>query len=132
MFASSEPQDPEAGDPEEEASSQDFLIEEPDSQESFSSMDVDGAGEASSQDTLSGQPDSQGSFSSMDLDEEGEAEGGPAPDEAGETKEGDGQSRGAGGPESACCHPKGRHDGVLTRGRASAAEEVRKSTNYAG
>ena len=43
---------------------------------------------------------SQGSFSSMDLDEEGEAGGGPAPDEAGETKEGDGQSRGAGGPES--------------------------------
>ena len=34
----------------------DFLIEEPDSQESFSSMDMDGAGEASSQDTLSGQP----------------------------------------------------------------------------
>ena len=98
--ASSEPQDPEDGDHEEEASSQDFLIEEPDSQESFSSMDVDGAGEASSQDTLSGLPDSQGSFSSMDLDEEGEAESGPAPDEAGETKEGDGQSRGAGGPES--------------------------------
>ena len=34
--------------------------------------------------------------------------------------------------KTACCHPKGRHDGVLTRGRASAAEEVRKSTNYAG
>ena len=59
-------------DPCEEASSQDFLIEEPDSQESFSSMDVDGTREASSQDTLSGQPDSQGSFSSMDLDEEDE------------------------------------------------------------
>ena len=41
-------------------------------------MDVDGEEEASSQDTLSGQPDSQGSFSSMDLDEEGEAERGPA------------------------------------------------------
>jgi len=92
------------------------LLGEPvDSQESPSSMDVDGEEErqarrihchsgqpeeASSQDTLSGQPDSQGSFSSMDLDEEGEAESGPAPDEAGETKEGDGQSRGAGGPES--------------------------------
>ena len=51
-------------------------------------MDVDGVEEASSQDTLSGQPDSQGSFPSMDLDEEDEVEGGPVPDEAGDTVEG--------------------------------------------
>ena len=61
-------------------------------------MDVDGVEEASSQDTLSGQPDSQGSFSSMDLDEEDEVEGGPVPDEAGDTNEGDGQGRGARDP----------------------------------
>ena len=65
-------------------------------------MDVDGEEEASSQGTLSGQPDSQGSFSSMqDLDGEGEAEGGPAPDEAGATNEGDGQGRGAEGVRKA-------------------------------
>ena len=61
-------------------------------------MDVEGEEEASSQDTLSGQPDSQGSFSSMDLDEEDEVEGGPVPDEAGDTNEGDGQGRGARDP----------------------------------
>ena len=83
-----------------EASSQDTLSGEPDSQGSFSSMDVDWEEEASSQDTLSEEPGSQGSFLSVDLDEEGEVAGNPAPDEAGEADVGGGQGRGAGGRES--------------------------------
>ena len=81
-------------------SSQDTLSGEPDSQGSFSSMDVDWEEEASSQDTLSEEPGSQGSFLSMDLDEEDEVAGNPASDEAGETDVGGGQGRGAGGRES--------------------------------
>ena len=63
-------------------------------------MDVDWEEEASSQDTLSEEPGSQGSFLSMDLDEEDEVAGNPAPDEAGETDVGGGQGCGAGGRES--------------------------------